>query len=116
MGRINVDISDELEKQLRLKTVEIFGGKKGDLSKAVQQALRTWISNNQWSRNLKTLITILWKAYVKGKGKPASLEHPRMRVMGNLAGKLPLQNSSMQSHDIICSPVQKEHFEIILLD
>ena len=47
MGRINVDISDELEKQLRLKTVEIFGGKKGDLSKAVQQALRTWISNNQ---------------------------------------------------------------------
>jgi len=46
MGRINVDISDELEKQLRLKTVEIFGGKKGDLSKAVQQALRTWVSSN----------------------------------------------------------------------
>jgi len=44
LGRINVDISDELEKQLRLKTVEIFGGKKGDLSKAVQEAVRIWLS------------------------------------------------------------------------
>ena len=43
MGRINVDISDDLEKQLRIKTVERFGGKKGDLSKAVQEAVKTWI-------------------------------------------------------------------------
>jgi hypothetical protein len=43
MGRINVDISDELEKQLRLKSVEKFGGKKGDLSRAVQEAVKTWI-------------------------------------------------------------------------
>ena len=47
LGRINVDISDELEKQLRLKTVEKFGGKKGDLSRAVQEAVRTWINNNE---------------------------------------------------------------------
>ena len=47
LGRINVDISDELEKQLRLKTVEQFGGKKGDLSKAVQEAVRTWIDIKQ---------------------------------------------------------------------
>ena len=47
MGRINVDLSDELEKNLRLKTVEIFGGKKGDLSKAVQDAVRTWINTKQ---------------------------------------------------------------------
>jgi hypothetical protein len=47
LGRINVDIQDELEKQLRLKTVETFGGKKGDLSKAVQEAVRTWIKIKQ---------------------------------------------------------------------
>ena len=47
LGRINVDISDELEKQLRLKTVEKFGGKKGDLSRAVQEAVKTWIDKNQ---------------------------------------------------------------------
>jgi hypothetical protein len=43
LGRINVDITADLEKQLRLKTVERFGGKKGDLSKAVQEAVKTWI-------------------------------------------------------------------------
>ena len=43
MGRISVDLPDELEKQLRLKTVERFGGKKGDLSKAVEEAIRKWI-------------------------------------------------------------------------
>ena len=43
MGRINIDIPDELEKQLRLKTVERFGGKKGDLSRAVEDAVKVWI-------------------------------------------------------------------------
>jgi hypothetical protein len=43
MGRISADLSDELEKQLRLKTVERFGGKKGDLSRAVEDAIKTWI-------------------------------------------------------------------------
>jgi len=43
LGRISVDVPDELEKQLRLKTVERFGGKKGDLSKAVEEAIRKWI-------------------------------------------------------------------------
>ena len=43
MGRISVDLPDELEKKLRIKTVERFGGKKGDLSKAVEEAIRTWI-------------------------------------------------------------------------
>ena len=43
MGRISVDLPDELEKQLRLKTVEKFGGKKGDLSRAVEDAIKTWI-------------------------------------------------------------------------
>jgi hypothetical protein len=44
MGRISVDLPDELEKQLRLKTVERFGGKKGDLSRAVEEAIKTWIT------------------------------------------------------------------------
>jgi hypothetical protein len=47
MGRISVDLQDQLEKQLRLKTVERFGGKKGDLSKAVEQAVKTWVSNKE---------------------------------------------------------------------
>jgi len=28
MGRINVDIPDELEKKLRFKTIEVYGGER----------------------------------------------------------------------------------------
>jgi hypothetical protein len=44
MGRIAVILSDELEKKLRLKALEKFGGKKGDLSRAVEEAVKTWIT------------------------------------------------------------------------
>ncbi len=44
MGRINVDIPDELEKKLRFKTIERFGGRKGDLSRAVEEAVKTWVA------------------------------------------------------------------------
>ena len=44
MGRINVELPDELEKNLRFKTIERFGGKKGDLSRAVEEAVRTWVA------------------------------------------------------------------------
>jgi len=37
----------QLEKQLRIKTVERFGGKKGDLSRAVEEAVRTWIAKEK---------------------------------------------------------------------
>jgi len=42
MGRISVELSDELEKKLRFKAIERFGGKKGDLSRAVEEAVKVW--------------------------------------------------------------------------
>jgi hypothetical protein len=47
MGRVNVHLSDELEKKLRFKTVERFGGRKGDLSRAVEEAVKTWIEKEK---------------------------------------------------------------------
>jgi hypothetical protein len=47
MGRINVELPDELEKKLRFKTIERFGGKKGDLSKAVEAAVETWVAREK---------------------------------------------------------------------
>jgi len=47
MGRISIDLPDELEKQFRFKTVERFGGKKGDLSRAVEEAIKTWITKKE---------------------------------------------------------------------
>jgi hypothetical protein len=47
MGRISVAIPDQLEKKLRFKTIERFGGKKGDLSRAVEEAIQTWVANEE---------------------------------------------------------------------
>ena len=47
MSRISIDLPDELEKQLRIKTVERFGGKKGDLSKAVEEAVKTRLTKKE---------------------------------------------------------------------
>lgn len=44
MGRISAVLPDELEKELRLKTLLIFGGRKGDLSRAVEEAIKVWVA------------------------------------------------------------------------
>ena len=36
-------LSDEMERKLRFKTIERFGGRKGDLSRAVEEAVKTWV-------------------------------------------------------------------------
>jgi hypothetical protein len=40
MGKLYIVISDEVERRLRLETVKRLGGKKGDLSAAVEEALQ----------------------------------------------------------------------------
>lgn len=47
MGRISVELSNELEKELRFKTIERFGGRKGDLTKAVEAAIETWVAKEE---------------------------------------------------------------------
>jgi len=44
MGRICVELPDELEKRLRFKIIERFGGKKGDLARSVEEAVQTWVA------------------------------------------------------------------------
>ena len=43
MGRICVDLSSELERKLRISAIDRFGGKKGDLSRAVEEAVSAWV-------------------------------------------------------------------------
>jgi hypothetical protein len=44
MGRISVELSDGLDNRLRFRMVEKFGGKKGDLSKAIEEAVKKWVA------------------------------------------------------------------------
>ena len=43
MGRIDAIIEDDLEKQFRMKIVERFGGKKGTLTEALEEAIQNWL-------------------------------------------------------------------------
>jgi hypothetical protein len=43
LGKLFIVISDELERRLRLEVVKRLGGKKGDLSAAIEQAINDWL-------------------------------------------------------------------------
>jgi len=45
MGRINVVLSDTVEHKLRVAVVQA-GGKKGDLSGTIEQAILEWLQKD----------------------------------------------------------------------
>ena len=47
MGRINVVLSDDTERKLRYAVLETYGGKKGDLSEAIEKAMLDWVAKGK---------------------------------------------------------------------
>jgi hypothetical protein len=45
-------ISDETERRLRLAAVTILGGKKGDLSSAIELAVKEWLEKHATEANI----------------------------------------------------------------
>jgi len=43
MGRMQIVVSDEIEKHLREKAAKKFGFKKGSISLAVEEAIKRWL-------------------------------------------------------------------------
>ncbi len=43
MGRLDFTIPDDLETELRIKVVKKYGGRKGDLGKALLEAVKLWL-------------------------------------------------------------------------
>ena len=58
MGRISVEIPDELEKKLRFKTIEVYGGKKGDLSRAVGEAIKIWVVKEKYGASVRSNVKL----------------------------------------------------------
>jgi hypothetical protein len=46
MGRINIVLDDEVEHKLRV-AVATGGGKKGDLSGSIEEAIKEWLQRNE---------------------------------------------------------------------
>jgi len=46
MGQLNLHIDDKLEDRFRRVAAEKFGAKKGFLKKAIEEAIKEWISKN----------------------------------------------------------------------
>ncbi len=55
MGRIVVKIDDELERKIRLEIAE-RGGKKGDLSKTIEEAIDLWIIESEFNESYNKFI------------------------------------------------------------
>lgn len=47
MGRIDAVIPDELEKRFRMQILEKFGGKKGTLTEALEEAIEEWVKKKK---------------------------------------------------------------------
>ena len=45
LGRLYIVLSDETERRLRFAAVVRLGGKKGDLSGAIELAVVDWLNN-----------------------------------------------------------------------
>jgi hypothetical protein len=43
MGRLDVEVEDKLEQRLRMAVLKRYGGRKGDLKKAVVDAIEKWL-------------------------------------------------------------------------
>ena len=46
MGKMYIVLSDETERRLRLAVVTLIGGKKGDLSSAIEIAIKEWLGKH----------------------------------------------------------------------
>jgi len=47
MARIDVNLPDDLVRELRQEVLNQFGGKKGDLTKAIDEAIRLWLKTKK---------------------------------------------------------------------
>ena len=46
MGKMYIVLSDETERRLRVAVVTILGGRKGDLSSAIEVAIKEWLDKH----------------------------------------------------------------------
>jgi len=44
--RTTIELPDELDRRLRVKVAELYGGKKGALGEAIREAVELWLQKH----------------------------------------------------------------------
>jgi hypothetical protein len=57
MGRIDAIVSDETIESFKLAIVKRLGGKKGDLSKALEEAMELWVKSDVVEKLKKRILS-----------------------------------------------------------
>jgi len=47
VGRLFLEIPDDVEKRFRIRVLELYGAKKGALSKALTEAIELWLKSKK---------------------------------------------------------------------
>jgi hypothetical protein len=47
LAALNIQLSDELYQKLKFEIVKRYGGKKGDLKLAVEEAIKLWLKSGK---------------------------------------------------------------------
>jgi hypothetical protein len=111
MGRIDAIIPEELESKLRMEVVKRFGGKKGDLQRAIEQAIELWINN--------PIIEGLKATAMNGRLSPdertratdalGELGYPSIGSLNEIANYARLLPNEREKATMIIQKILKEH-------
>ncbi len=95
MGTLTIRISDDVERALRKRAAQLYGARRGALSKAIEEAIRAWLTStpNEMSSGGK-----VYKAF---KGGRLIAEAPNLE---ELADKLKEMGEPMRGLRIVREP------------
>lgn len=97
MGSLTIRISDDLELALRKKAAQLYGARKGSLSKAVEEAIRVWLATSEDTKDDRRI----YRAF---RGDKLIAE---ARTLDELAEKLKKSGESIRGLRILREPAPK---------
>lgn len=68
MGTMTISVSDEVESNFRDRVIKKLGGGKGVLGKAIEEAMKKWIHDDEQSEIAQRQLKLMQKGLYSLKG------------------------------------------------